>query len=475
MRRLLALASITLIAALAFTATASAAPPDPHGPAGAIYNSTVRPLPGNLPSVGFEATSVSEFGDEITFSGTNRLLKTVTVTMSSWGCQSGHWYAGDCTTSRHATFQQPITFTVYNPAMSGTLPVAGTPIASVTQTFAIPYRPSADPNHCTGGEWFDGSQGCFNGMATNITFDFSSQRVVLPNTVVYGVAYNTTHYGAHPVGESAACFTSSGGCPYDSLNVALSPQVGTGSKPFPNTVFQNSSWTGAYCDNGLAGTASMRLDSPSNACWFDATTNKPQVPAVAFTAKRADQEPDRDDLKLDEDAISAEQCRTPGSRSVVDVNFTLTNDYDSGFAGNAWANDTIKRHLQIWQESNGTFCARVADDGKFVTFAGASPGGSATVNAGDKGELRGGYVTTFFTGTLNPHPAYATNGNLGSFDLMCTDANTCPGAHPSYLSYFSATTGDSLAHWGWIYHAGNHGTWLNQDDVAAADGGDITN
>ena len=43
-------------------------------------------------------------------------------------------------------------------------------IGSVTQTFAIPYRPSADFINCTGGRWFDGS-GCFNGKAVNLTFN----------------------------------------------------------------------------------------------------------------------------------------------------------------------------------------------------------------------------------------------------------------------------------------------------------------
>ena len=52
-----------------------------------IYDSTVSPQPGNLPSVGAEAFAFNEFGDGITFAGTVRTAKTVTITMSSWGCQ----------------------------------------------------------------------------------------------------------------------------------------------------------------------------------------------------------------------------------------------------------------------------------------------------------------------------------------------------------------------------------------------------
>jgi hypothetical protein len=56
-------------------------------------NGVAQPLPGNLGSIGFESDSVSEFGDEITFAHSQRRLKTVTVTMSSWGCQAGAWSA----------------------------------------------------------------------------------------------------------------------------------------------------------------------------------------------------------------------------------------------------------------------------------------------------------------------------------------------------------------------------------------------
>jgi hypothetical protein len=159
---------------------------------------------------------------------------------------------------------------------------------------------------------------------------------------------------------------------------------------------------------------------------------------------------------------------------VVNVNYTLINDFDSGVAGNAWANDTINRHLQIRQDGNSsstTFCAMIDDTGSFVTFAGISPAGTATVSAGIAGRIMGGYTTTLFTGALSSSPAYKTHGNLGTFDLQCTDANTCPGAHPSYLSYFTSTSGNSLANWSWSYHTAQNGNWLNAD---TGNSGDIT-
>ncbi len=72
-----------------------------------IYNAFVKPKPGNLPSEAFEAQSASQFGEEVSFAGTNRKLKAVRLQLSSWGYQSGHWYSGDCRTSHAATFAQP--------------------------------------------------------------------------------------------------------------------------------------------------------------------------------------------------------------------------------------------------------------------------------------------------------------------------------------------------------------------------------
>lgn len=265
-----------LLVAIAMAAVAVASPAafGDKGGGKTIYDSTVSPLPGNLPSVGAEAYSFTQFGDEVTFAGTNRALRTVTVTLSSWGCQSGFWFAGNCVTSKGATFSVPITFNIYSPGNTAT------PIATKTQTFDVPYRPSTDNGNCTAGRWFDKKQGCFNGIAANISFDFTSQNVVLPDTVVYGIAYNTSHYGPSPIGESPACFTSSGGCPYDSLNIAFGPQVNVGAKPFPDTVFQNAVFPGDYCDGGSGGVGTMRLDSPTSACWAGF------VPAVQFTATK---------------------------------------------------------------------------------------------------------------------------------------------------------------------------------------------
>lgn len=85
------------------------------------------------------------------------------------------------------------------------------------------------PSAATVGWYSSAEKACFNGLAQNVTFTFSGA-TVLPNTVYYGVTYDTTHYGSNPIGEGAACFSSSAGCFYDSLNVGITPagpSVGT--------------------------------------------------------------------------------------------------------------------------------------------------------------------------------------------------------------------------------------------------------
>jgi hypothetical protein len=179
-------------------------------------------------------------------------------------------------------------------------------------------------------------------------------------------------------------------------------------------------------------------------------------------------------VRLDRQDIAATQCTSGGhATEVVNVLYTLQHDADSGFAGNDWANDTILRHLRIWSESDGTYCVQVADVGTFTTFAGTSPSGAGTVSAGVRGILDGGYVTTDVVGTFAP--TLPTHGYVGTYDLQCDSTGNCPGTAIGWASYFSSvTSSDSFAQWGWIYRAGRHGSWLNQDDVTAASSGDIT-
>jgi hypothetical protein len=261
-----------------------------------IYDSTVEPSPGNLPSVGFEATQGTELGNRVNFAGSARVLDSVVVQMSSWGCQSGT--STTCVTTPGSTFNEPIKLNVFKVG-NGLTP--GSLITSVTQTFAIPYRPSADNVNCTGasaGAWYDSTTdpqtnlpiGCLNGYLTNITFNFG--HVSLPNSVIYGIAYNTSDYGSPAYGEATACHATTEGCGYDSLNIALSnepgaPSVGTDSNN--GTIYWDTGYAGFYCDGGTDGSGIFRNDSPEpgDGCWTVGATPDVApyyIPAVQFNA-----------------------------------------------------------------------------------------------------------------------------------------------------------------------------------------------
>lgn len=238
---------------------------------GVIYNSVLSPLPGNLPSQPFEAQAVSEFGNAVNFSsGSSHVVSKVVVTMSSWGCASGSWYLHTCTTPEDASFAQPITLNIYSPSTDGVNP--GAKIASVTNTFNIKYRPSASAL-CVGsdlGKWYDNdSKTCFNGLAQNITFNVKNIKVA--SSAIFGIAYNTTHYGYAPIGQSAACFSTPQGCGYDSLNVAVTQDptdVSVGTSVVPGKLWLASTAGSTYADNGAAGLGTFRIDSPNVAPWW---------------------------------------------------------------------------------------------------------------------------------------------------------------------------------------------------------------
>lgn len=268
-RRTLAVvvASAAVVASLALSPSgASAAPPPVTATtAGAVYDNIPSPTPGNVVSEAFEAQSASEFGAVIHMTAGSLSSPVVTVLMSSWGCQSGSWTANNCATTPGATFSEPVTLNIraVGPATAGSPP--GALLKSVTSTFAIPFRPSANPTHCTGpnaGKWYSAAAGaCYNGYATPITFHVPG--FLSPAQVVVSVAYNTTHYGSSPYGEAAPCFTGPGGCGYDSLNVGLNAAPSVGSDPRPDDAYLNSSWAGAYCP-GNPGVGSFVADP---GCW----------------------------------------------------------------------------------------------------------------------------------------------------------------------------------------------------------------
>jgi hypothetical protein len=222
--------------------------------ASVVYTNVPAPFPGNVPSVGFEATSAAELGGIVEFSG-SATNPSVMVGMSSWSCQSGGAEDGSCVSAPGSTYNWPITLNIYEVGPGNTV---GAKIVTLTQTFTIPYRPSADATHCAGnGGWFK-MKSCFHGKLFKITFaklGTHKAPVTLPSQAIISVAYNTTDHGYAPTGTPG---------PEDSLNVGLGGLATTGGNPLTDSIYWNTTFGGFYCDGGSGGTGTFRLDS---GCW----------------------------------------------------------------------------------------------------------------------------------------------------------------------------------------------------------------
>ncbi len=251
----------------------SAALAVPSALAGTIYDNLPSPRPGNLTSLGFEANATSELGGQVELAGPQRARPAVTLMMSTWACETGH--GATCATSPGARFTQPLTLNLYAVEPDNS---PGALISSVTRTFEMPYRPSANDKRCgSTGMWYaKQSDQCFNGKAFSVKFG-PQVRVTLPNRAIVAVAYDTTHYGSQPYGEGTSCRISGNDCGYDSLNVGFASSApSVGSDPLPDGAYLNSSRDSTYCDGGSDGTGSFRLDA---GCWA------PYQPAIRIGAR----------------------------------------------------------------------------------------------------------------------------------------------------------------------------------------------
>jgi len=168
--------------------------------------------------------------------------------------------------------------------------------------------------------------------------------------------------------------------------------------------------------------------------------------------------------------VDAGQC--PPGKLVLNVTHKVVNDADSGVASNYWAYDDYNKHIQVWQASPDAFCAIVRYVGSFTTVATRSPGNTDDISAGITGTFEGGYRANI-TGTLNPDPTSRTRGYLGPFDYQWggdpADGTIIPFDWVG--TYFSSISIFDQVWWGWIYHAGANGTWVN---AVSGNSGDIT-
>ena len=144
---------------------ATTSPVEIHQLGTAMYKSTDSPI--NYPhSQCFYCVGMGEFGNEINLANGGGPLSDVVVGMSNFGTTTGN---------------MTMTMKIFNPGPGGAGSVPGSLIASDTQTFSIPATSTG----------YQSTLPWPYGIAKfHITFDFTSQNIVLPGTVVYELQYN---------------------------------------------------------------------------------------------------------------------------------------------------------------------------------------------------------------------------------------------------------------------------------------------
>lgn len=206
-----------------------------------IYDATPTTLPPTVSSIPFEVTSTRQVGDYVHLAGTDRMLSTVAVTMTTGATYVD--YANDARYGANTTgWSHPITVNIYSNHLDAN-GVPDTLLASTTQSVSIPWRPAADPACGTAWKASDGS--CNNTAAFNAVIDMSGLAATLPNDVIIGIAFNTAHYGPVPLGQAG---------PYDALGVGIP----TGTIP---SVGQDDSIYAIFWDTTFMNrTAGFRLN-----------------------------------------------------------------------------------------------------------------------------------------------------------------------------------------------------------------------
>ena len=219
-----------------------------------IYDTLGTPAPDVPASWNYESNATSEYGNLIAFDGTARQLQTVTVRMSTQATFSDYASFGTA-----AGYQQALTFNIYGAGSNGS---PGALLTSDTINALIPWRPETTDGSCEG--WIASDTLCYLGYEFDVQFDFSSLNVSLPDSIVFGLAFNTQDSGAQPTGIAG---------PYNQLAIGNpGDPPATGTNPDGDDVFINTT-------HDLGGNTPGAFTESAGTGGF--------VPAVQFSADDA--------------------------------------------------------------------------------------------------------------------------------------------------------------------------------------------
>jgi hypothetical protein len=174
MKRVLMIAAVVFVVAGSGVAAASTTRgrgmPNPFPVTSSLYNSTTDSA-NYVWSFAFDATGADQLGNDITLNNGGGRLSDVVVSMGNFNPAS-------------ASAPLPITLNIYNPGSSepGSGATPGTLIATDTVTVT-------PPGTATG---YTGTPPTYGIDNFNVTFNFASKHITLPDDVVYDIAYNNT-------------------------------------------------------------------------------------------------------------------------------------------------------------------------------------------------------------------------------------------------------------------------------------------
>jgi hypothetical protein len=183
--------------------------------------------------------------------------------------------------------------------------------------------------------------------------------------------------------------------------------------------------------------------------------------------------------------VNPSRCPTDQGYRYLEINVTRKVDGDVALRNavdatlGVWASREFNQHIQVWHigvpgEGGGErFCALVRYQGSFTTIDGQSPagdnppGGAHDIAAGIDGSFEGGYRLVFNADERNS-PSQKTKGHIGAFEGQIGLYDWLD----FYFTNFIINQATDLEWWGWVYHGGHNGAWVNSID---GDQGDITN
>lgn len=216
-------------------------------PPGAIlYTDFPAVLPINVPSLGIEATSTTQFGNYIELNTTESevYLSSVAFILSS---QTAHSDFPGYNATTNATLNElgylwNITALFFNVDMTNaSYPTIKNLLFKQTSEFFIPWRPENNAS-CPNPEYLGPDDLCHSGVAFVAELIFTAGAALVTNVLVVGVSWNTQHYGFLPTNMPG---------PSASLNVGVVSSFPTvGTYLIENTAFVNSSDPNTYNDDG---------------------------------------------------------------------------------------------------------------------------------------------------------------------------------------------------------------------------------